>query len=133
MNIIDPKLRKTIIVDGVGVVIRPLNGADKLTVSHRTDVPTAVSVARLGVVSIVDPPVKGMTIDDMPSGAIVEIASEIMEISFLKGDDEKNSPSARGSSPERSATPSVDAHSTSATATANGSSPRRQPVESQVT
>lgn len=107
MNIIDPRLRKTVIIDGAAFILRPLNGADRLEIGSEPVGRMAQMIARKAIVSATGTPLPWGTItaDDLPPEVITRIANESMILSGISGDDEKNSQSGQESSSAKSLTP----------------------------
>ena len=135
MNIIDPRLRKTVIIDGAAFVLRPLNGADRIEIGSEPAGRKAQMIARKAIVSATGTPYewdKVMTADDLPPTVITKIALESMALSGISGDDEKNSQSGRESSSDKSPTPGKSESSNTAKSESDAS-PANVPALSPVT
>lgn len=129
MNIIDPRLRKTVIIDGAAFVLRPLNGADRLEIGSEPVGRMAQMIARKAIVSATGTPIPWdkITADDLPPEVITQIANHAMALSGLSGEDEKNSQSGQESSSAKSLTPGKSVNSNTATS-GLGVSPENAPA-----
>lgn len=91
-------------------------------------------IARKAIVSATGTPYewgKVMTADDLPPDTIIEIANEIMALSGLSGEDEKNLQSGQESCSAKSLTPGKSANSNTVTS-GSGASPENVPALSPV-
>lgn len=115
MNIIDPRLRKTVVIDGAAFTLRPLNGADRLAIGAAKDGERIAEIVRRGVVEAKGTPLPWGVIgtDDLDVPTLVKLANDITEFSGIGDADRKNSPSGAASSSDDSVTPAKNVTSTS--------------------